>query len=279
MEEKSTVDTTPAPAANKYFVEALDRGLKVLDLFGLDAPELRLTDISERAGISKPLAYRITSTLEAGGFLTRDPDTKRYRLGIRVFQLGIVAQHSIDMRRIAHPSLQLLAAETRETVGLIVRDPQGPICVDVIESPQGLRVFAQVGRRMPWHAGSSGKVILAYLPADEQEHILEADHFEKFTPSTITAPNALRETLGQIRRDGYYVGTHDLDEHALGVAAPVFDHEGNVRGAVSVSAPTIRMSEPSEIRWLTEQTLEITRLISRQLGYQPSLAASERVVR
>jgi DNA-binding IclR family transcriptional regulator len=265
------VATTEAPAGNKYFVEALDRGLKVLDAFGPDAPELRLTDISERVGISKSLAYRITSTLEASGYLARDPDTKRYRLGIRVFQLGIVAEHSIDVRRIAQPALRQLAAETRETVGLIVRDMQGPICVDVIESPQGLRVFAQVGRRMPWHAGSSGKVILAYLPLAEQERILEADRFEQFTPTTITDPNLLRETLEQIRRDGYYVGTHDLDEHALGVAAPIFDHENCICGAISVSAPAIRMSEPAEIRWLTERTLEATQVVSRQLGYRPAV--------
>lgn len=264
------VATTGAPAGGKYFVEALDRGLKVLDAFGPDAPELRLTDISERVGISKSLAYRITSTLEASGYLTRDPETKRYRLGIRVFQLGIVAEHSIDIRRIAQPTLRQLAAETRETVGLIVRDPLGPICVDVIESPQGLRVFAQVGRRMPWHAGSSGKVILAYLPTGEQERILEADQFERFTPTTITDPEMLRATLAQIRRDGYYVGTHDLDEHALGVAAPIFDHEGSVCGAISVSAPTIRMSEPSEISVLTDQTLQATSQISQQLGYRPA---------
>jgi DNA-binding IclR family transcriptional regulator len=263
------VATTGAPAGNKYFVEALDRGLKVLDAFGPDAPELRLTDISERVGISKSLAYRITSTLEAGGYLTRDPDTKRYRLGIRLFQLGIVAENSIDIRRIAQPALRQLSAETRETVGLILRDPQGPICVDVIESPQGLRVFAQMGRRMPWHAGSSGKVVLAFLSPAEQERILEADRFEQFTATTITDPHALRATLEQIRRDGYYVGTHDLDEHALGVAAPIFDHESRVCGAVSVSAPTIRMSEPAEIRWLTERTLDATASISRQLGYQP----------
>jgi DNA-binding IclR family transcriptional regulator len=263
------VVTTGAASGNKYFVEALDRGLKVLDAFGPDAPELRLTDISERVGISKSLAYRITSTLEAGGYLTRDPDTKRYRLGIRVFQLGIVAENSIDIRRIAQPALRQLAGETRETVGLILRDPQGPVCVDVIESSQGLRVFAQVGRRMPWHAGSSGKVVLAYLPIAEQERILEADRFEQFTATTIIDPNVLRETLEQIRHDGYYVGTHDLDEHALGVAAPIFDHENRVCGAVSVSAPTIRMSEPAEIRWLTERTREATESISRQLGYRP----------
>lgn len=257
-----------APVGGKYFVEALDRGLKVLDVFTSDDPELRLTDISERVGISKSLAYRITTTLEASGYLTRDPDTKRYRLGVRVFQLGIVAERSIELRRIALPSLRLLAAETGETVGLIVNDPQGPVCVDVIESPKGLRVFAQVGRRMPWHAGSSGKVILAFLPEAERERILSAGGFERFNPTTVTDPDLLRETLAQIRRDGYYIGTHDLDEHALGVAAPVFDHESHISGAVSVSAPTIRMSEPAEIRLLTEQTLEATKQISRQLGYR-----------
>jgi len=162
--------------SKKYIVEALERGLNVLDVF-MDSHEreLRLTDISNRLGLTKPHTLRIVSTLEANGYLTRDPETKRYRLGTRVFQLGIAAGKNLDLRRAAAPALRNLADETRETIGLIVADPVGPICIDVIESPQGLQVFAQIGRRMPWPAGTSGKVVLAYLPREKQLEILVAN--------------------------------------------------------------------------------------------------------
>src|SRR5215218_1771139 len=251
----------------RYIVEALERGLKVLDLFSEPGtPGLRLTDISDRLGISKSLALRITSTLEAGGYLTRDAETKRYRLGVRLYQLGLAAEQNLDLRRIAQPLLRRLAEETRETVSLIAVDNAGPLCIDVIESPQGLRVFAQVGRRMPWHAGSSGKVVLAFLSQREQERIL-AGPFEKFTATTVTNPEQLRETLAEIRKNGFYVGMTDLDEHALGVAGPIFGHDGQVCGSVSVSAPTSRMSNQCEIDRMIVRVCETTAHISRQLGF------------
>jgi DNA-binding IclR family transcriptional regulator len=254
---------------DKYIVEALDRGLKVLDVFASDpdTTELRLTDISARLSMSKSLTLRMTTTLEASGYLIRDPETKRYRLGIRVFQLGLAAERSLDLRRIAAPILRRLADKTRETVSLIAVDASGPICVDVTESPQGLRVFAQVGRLMPWNAGTSGKVVLAYLPPGRQATIL-AGTFERYTDSTITDPDQLRTVPERIRRDGYYVGTTGLDEHALGVAAPIFDHERTVQGAVSVSAPASRMSHPEEITSITERVCSAADAISSSLGWQ-----------
>jgi DNA-binding IclR family transcriptional regulator len=251
----------------KYIVEALDRGLKVLDVFADSGDrELRLTEISERLGLSKSLTLRMTSTLEARGYLARDPETKRYRLGVRAFRLGLAAERNFDLKRVAAPILRDLARDTRETISLIAVDAAGPICIEVIESPQRVRVFAQVGRRMPWHAGTSGKVILAYLSPEEQVEILSGT-FEKYSATTVTDPAELRSVLEQIRRDGYYVGTTDLDEHARGVAAPIFDHTGELQGAVSVSAPVSRMSLDEETASLRDRVRAAAAAISISLGW------------
>lgn len=261
----------------RYFVENVGRVMQVLDLFASDGGELRLTDLSERLGISKPQVLRIVSTLEQGGYLTRDPDTKRYRLGLRLFMLGMVVQQQMDLRRAAQPVLNRLALESEETVGLFVPEHLGPICVDVIDSPHGLRIFAQHGRRMPWNAGSSAKVILAFLPEDKREEVLAKTQFKKYTERTVTDPDALRDVLARIREDGYHFAEQDLDLGAGGIAAPVFDNSTSIVGAISVAAPVSRLFR-RDIQQLVQLVVEACRETSVQLGYSSFSGVSQPTV-
>ncbi|MGH2559664.1 MAG: IclR family transcriptional regulator [Thermomicrobiales bacterium] len=240
--------------------------MQVLDCFTLETPELRLTDLSERLRLSKAQVLRILSTLESGGYLTRDPVTKRYRLGVHLFHLGTVARQQMDIRRVAQPQLRWLLEETQETAALFVPDPLGPICVDVLQSPKAMRVFAQLGSRMPWNAGTSPKVILAHLPEEERERFLSQADLKRYTPYTVTDPDALREVLCQIRRDGYHIGDRDLDEGAMGIGAPIFDHAGRIAGAIGVAAPATRLPN-HEVARFVDLVRTATSEISRQLGY------------
>lgn len=255
--------------STRYHLESVARVMQTLDAFTPESPELRLTDLSARLGLPKPQVLRIVSTLESGGYLHRDPETKRYRLGLRLFRLGMSVREQLDLRRIARPVIQALADRTLETVGLMVTDHVGPICVDVIESPKGLRVFAQVGRRMPWNAGTSGKVILAFLPEPERERILTGAHFARYTASTIVDPDQLRPLLAEIRAAGYHVAAKDLDDDAIGVAAPLFDHDGAIAGAISIAAPLSRTGE-RERQAMIDGIRAGAADISRQLGYSPN---------
>jgi IclR family KDG regulon transcriptional repressor len=253
-----------------YFLESVDRVMKVLDCFTMESPELRLTDLSDRLGIPKAQVLRIVSTLEAGGYLLRDPSSKRYRLGIRLFHLGMIVRCGMDLRRIAHPHLRQLAEATKETSRLIVPDELGPICIDVVESPRGIRVFAQLGARMPWHAGTSPKLLLAYLPDEQRERILARGGFRRYTERTITDPDVLRMTLLEIRRCGYHVGVRDLDEDAIGISAPIFDDRDQIAGAVNVAAPASRTTESETLRFV-DLVRTAAADISRQLGHRPHL--------
>lgn len=249
-----------------YFLESVDRVMKVLDAFESDAQELRLTDLSVRLNMPKPQVLRIVSTLQTGGYIERDPVTKRYRLGLRLFQLGMVVRQQLSLRRIARPVLNHLAERTHETVALFRADPSGAICIDVIESPKGLRIFAQEGRRMPWNAGAAGKAILAYLPEPEREAILANASFEQYTPFTVTQPDRLRQILDEIREVGYAMSAGDLDPDAAGISAPVLDANHRVAGAVSIGGPKSRMSAAE-----LPELIELVRLgaaeVSRGLGY------------
>jgi IclR family KDG regulon transcriptional repressor len=256
-----------------YHLESVERVMKVLDCFTPETPELRLTDLSERLGISKAPLLRTLATLEAGAYLSRDPLTKRYRLGVRLFHLGMLVRHQMDLRTVAQPELQRLAELTGETAALFVSDLLGPICIDVVQSSKAMRVFAHPGTRMPWNAGTSPKVILAYLPADERERILSRGGFERYTDFTVTDPNRIREILGDIRAAGYHVGIRDLDADALGVGAPIFDDAGRIAAAISVAAPAVRIPR-ADLARTVELVRDAASAISRQLGHAKDGSAS-----
>ena len=258
-------------------LECVARTMQMLDMFETEDAELRLTDLSERLGVSKPQALRMASTLEQGGYLARDPETKRYRLGLRLFMLGMAVQRQLDLRSVAQQFLRELAAHTNETVGLFVPDPAGPVCVDVIHTQHGLRVFAQEGRRMPWNAGTSAKVILAYLPDDDRERILTTTRFQRFNSFTTTEPAELRNMLDRIRAEGFYIGTQDLDLGSAGIAGPVFDHHGAIAGAIGLSAPVTRLTESSFPEYV-QQVLEACHRTSQQLGYGGSPPDYDRLI-
>lgn len=258
-----------------YFLEGVDRVLHVLDCFSMTEAELRLTDFSERLGLPKSQVLRILSTLEAGGYLIRDPVTKRYRLSIRFFHLGMIVRSHMDLRRIARPCLEWLATQTGETARLVVPDEAGPVCMDQVESPRSIRVFAQVGARMPWNAGASALVILAYLPEEQRERILAHGGFKRYTDRTITEPDRLRAEALTLRQHGYYISTGTLDEDAVGVSAPIFDDTGAIAGTLNFTAPLNRLP-PCELERDVDLVCEAARETSIQLGYQPELAAVRR---
>jgi DNA-binding IclR family transcriptional regulator len=250
----------------RYFLDSVDRVMQVLNCFSLERPELRLADLSEQLDMHKTQVRRIASTLESGGYLIRDPETKRYRLGMRFLQLGMIARAGLDIRRVALPHLRRLVEETRETARLIVPNDSGPICIDLIESPQSIRVFAQLGSVMPWHAGTSPKLILAYLPPEHRERIIAGITFVRYTERTITDADALRAELDQIRGQDVYVAAGDLDREAAGVSAPIFDYHGSIVGTVSISGPTTRITGDEFSRFI-ELVRGAGRSISADLGY------------
>ena len=249
-----------------YWLEGVGRVMRVLDCFTEANPSLRLTDLSERSGITKTQALRIASTLESGCYLHRDPETKRYRLGTRLFHLGMAVYNSMDLRRIAHPYLQRLVEATQETARLIVPHPSGPVCVDLVESTKGIRVFAQLGAKMPWNAGTSPKLILAYLPEDERERILARHPFKRYTERTIVDVEALRREVLSIRGQDFYFCDGDLDEDAFGVSAPIFDHVDRIIAAINVSGPSSRLSK-AEVDRFIKLVRTAGAEISREFGH------------
>lgn len=251
---------------SNYTLQSVERTLRVLDCFSREEPSLRLTDISERLEINMPQTLRMVSTLESCGMLSRDPDSKRYSLGIKLFYLGMLVRNQLDLREVVQPYLRQLVDKTQETARLVVPDSVEPVCIDLVSSPRPIRIHAEIGQRMPWNAATPGKIMLAYFDEARREEILQRNIFRKFTRHTVTDPDVLRSQLDKIREQGYYVSIGELtSEDSCGIGAPIFDADDQIVGVITVVGPAQRLDQTG-IDNVVRRVIHAARSATRDLG-------------
>jgi DNA-binding IclR family transcriptional regulator len=218
-----------------------DKVLDVLLLFEEAWPELSADEICELIDAPRSTTYRYIRTLRDKGFLEKST-TGGFRLGPRLLQLGRIARSRLDISDIALPVMEDIARQTRETVLLTRLFGSSAVCVERIEGPQTVRISFDLGQVQPLHAGASSKILLAY--ADEKtwdEHLRLP--LERFTEYTITDPDVLKESLHQVRRQGYCASESEVDVGARAVAVPILDARGRIVAALSSTGPAFRVDD------------------------------------
>lgn len=256
-------------------LSTVTKALKVLQAFRYEEPVLGVSELARRLGIAKSSVHRILSTLLAEGFVVKTPDD-RYRLGLRVHELGQVAVHSLRLREVAHHHLEHLRNESGETVHLAVLDGFEVVYVDRFESKNTLRLFSRIGLRMDAHATSSGKCLLAFGPPEATEAVLAAGLARK-TGRTIGSKAALLGALEQVRRDGYATSIDEGGEGVSSVGAPVFGHDGSCIAAVSIAGPSLRMKNEllgRYARMARRCALEVSTAMGARVGTATSRVGS-----
>ncbi|WP_145144813.1 IclR family transcriptional regulator [Roseomonas gilardii] len=252
-----------------YTIAAVDRALALLELVA-EHPGIGISDLARLSGDTKTLVFRMATTLEGRGYLHKDSETRGYTLGHKPLLLSEKMQHQMPLLRIANPVLDDLVARTRENVSLFVREGKQSVCVGIRQSPQPIRLYAELGRQGPLHVGGAPKLLLAHAPAEIQDAVAAAP-LDRFTPETITDPQRLRERLDRIRAQGYNVSHGDQDAGAFSVAAPVRDHAGKVIAAISVAGPQSRLNEDLE-RLYVRIVLDAAGDVSARLGWRDAAA-------
>ncbi len=250
-----------------YLLGSLRKGLEVIDCFTRQKT-WSLAELAAALGQSKPTVFRILHTIEAFGYLQKDPDTGRYSLAMRLHTLGSAAVHHEQLRWQALPPLQDLARETGETVHVGILYDNAAICVQAVDGSRLIRMHAFVGKRTPAHASALGKVLLAHLPDAELDGFV-ANGLPGFTPNTITTPAALREALHLVRAQGWALDDEEMEIGLRCLGAPIIDHAGRPCACVAVSAPAARM-DPARIAELIPRVKATAARISRMLG-SPSM--------
>lgn len=252
--------------------QLLERTFAVLALFDGERAEWTTTEISQACGLPLPTVHRIVVALDAHGYLVRDLASKRFRLGPAAIRLGRAALSANSLPTVASSLLPQLTAETMETSLLTVptvgRD--GTLCVVRVESPHPLRLSVEPGRRLPLHAGANQKVILAFLPKDDQERVL-AGPLEKLSGRTISTPNALRAELETIRGCGWAYSLEETDPGVWGAAVALLDPAGHAVAAVGVAGPRVRLSR-SVVRRSLEATRHVAVEMASSLGLECAVA-------
>ena len=251
---------------NRYHVEALSRGMQILEAFTEGTSSLSLTEIASSVGLDKSTTFRFAHTLEKLGYLERNPETKQYRPGLRVLRLGFAALNSLDIAQIAQPHLKALSAECGETANMTVRDGAEIVYVVRIKTRQIISANLQVGSRLPVYCTSMGKAQLTDLSRQELDALLGEGPYPKIGPNTITTLNALIVELDQVRQQGYAVNDEELAAGLRAVAAPDRHHNGEIVAAINISVPTARASRQELEQVLAPMVTETAREISLALG-------------
>lgn len=246
-------------------VRAVERALQILGCFDDEHPERGISEIAQAVQLHKATTHRIVSTLLSFGFMERADDGQRYRLGMRLAQLGYMVIHRQDLRREAVPYMRDLADRLGETCDLCVYDRGQVLYLEVIQANHALTIAASVGRSLPVHATASGKVLLAYLPETERERLL-AQPLAMHTDHTLTCPEDLRRQLEDVRRSGYAVDDEELEVGIRAVSAPVRNRDGKVVAAMSIAGPATRLTQ-ERVPQIAQDLAATAANLSRRMGW------------
>ena len=257
---------TGGSARHPYSLESLRKGLELLDCFARQET-WSFAELAADLGHSKPTVFRILHTIEAFGYLQKDPKTGRYSLAMRFHALGSAAVRHEQLQWQALPPIQDLARETGETVHVGILYEDEAICVQSVDGTSFVRMHAFVGKRIPAHASALGKVLLAHLPDAELDALI-SDGLVRLTPHTITDPASLRAALHQIRTDGWGLDDEEMEIGLRCVGAPITDHSSRPCASVAVSAPAVRMDQ-QRVSALIPLVKATAARISRMLGGPP----------
>ena len=232
----------PRLQSDPYQLQGLDRVVAILDLLGASDDSLNLAEICQRMGLHKSTAHRALMALERTGMIER-ASASRYRLGLKLYDMGNRAVEQIDLRSRVHPHLRKLALRVGETVHLGVLHKTRVVYIDKVE-PINRRVCisSRTGTSNPVYSTSLGKAILAYLPAEEVAKTVTKIQFTGFTSKTLSSADELLEALDRVRRRGYAVDDEEMEIGTRCVGAPILDATGRPIAAVSISGSATRLA-------------------------------------
>lgn len=255
-------EQTPRKTAT---IQSIERATAILRSFTEADPELRVTELAQRLGLHKSTVSRILATLQQEGLVAQNPETGRYRLGLGLISLAGVALGRLDVRGVSQPYLNRLVEVSQETVNVTVIDGQECVNIERVASPKSIRYVGWIGRRTPLHCTAAGKVLIAEMSTEERCDLLPSS-LTAYTDKTIVDVSLLDRSMDQIRRQGFAIVHEEFEEGFSAVAAPVYDHDGQVAGAISISGPSYRLG-PGQIEAFVVPLLETTAMISADMGY------------
>ena len=246
-----------------HFVQSLERGLAVIRAFDEHHPELTLSDVARRTGLTRAAARRFLLTLADLGYMRTDG--RWFTLSPRILELGYAYLSSASLPEVAEPHLERLVAEVHESSSVSVLDGEDIVYVARVPTSRIMTVSINVGTRFPAYATSMGRVLLAALDDAALDAYLAGVELRPLSPRTITSAEALRAELARVRHQGWALVDQELEEGLRSVAAPIRDRAGAAVGAVNLSAHASRMTIDAARRGLIPPLLATAARIEADL--------------
>jgi len=256
----------PIKSAMRNQFKSLLRAIDMLDLLEENAT-LSVAEISNLLGLPRSTTYKYLAVMRECRFLDYDQSLEKYKLGMKLFELGSAVQNRFAIDKIAHPYMEELSNQLGETVGLTVLDRNDALYVEKVEpeTSSTMVILLRRGIRFPLHAGAASKILLAHLQDEKIETFLKTQKLVKYTGKTIVDPDKLRKEVKAIRKAGYAFSEEEIDLGVRALAAPIFDHEGKIAAGLVVFGPTQRIDDQKKEKILRSM-LECSKQISKRIG-------------
>ena len=247
-------------------VQSVEKAMHLLNCLALSGQPMTLQEISLSTGWAKSTIHGLLSAMREYGVVEQSRINGKYRLGIRLFELGSLVSGDWDVLLVSKPHLQELARRTGESAHLGMLDHADVLYLDHADDRRTLRIVTEAGTRLPPHATAIGKAMLAHLPEAEQRRALSGE-LSAYTPHTITVFSALQEEFARIRTQGFAIENGELRVGLRAVAAPIFNAYKQPAYAIGVTGMFRRITDETFV--LAQQLVcDAARAISSELGYR-----------
>jgi DNA-binding IclR family transcriptional regulator len=252
---------------SKNNIKSIVKADKIINVIAYERKPIALSELSNRLHIAKSTLHGILATLTNIGYLQQDQETGKYKLGVRLFELGSQITSTWDEKAIVQPYMAELVEMSDETVHLAMLSDGEVLYVDKLEGNSSIRIVTAPGVKLPVHCTGVGKVLLAYCKEAEIQEILERFTLQKYTDYTMTDIEKLHKELEKIRKKGYSYDNQEYLDGLRCLSAPIFDRHGKVIFALSISGPLSRMNKENMAKYLS-RLLAAASEISMKFGYR-----------
>lgn len=250
--------------SKKGRIKSIDKVLNLLEFLSVNEQEIGIAKISKKLNIGLSTIHRILTTLKSRNYIIQNKQTAKYRLGIKLFELGCAVQSTAHLVEIAKPYLKQLSQSTKETANLAVLEAKEVIYLATIESPEILRTEIKPGTRTPAHCTALGKVLLAFISDWEFESLYKNDEsLSNLTPNSITSLEELKKHLKKVKEQGYAI---DMEEYKIGInclGVPVINRNQAI-AAISITGPASRFTL-DEMKKVKSKLIAMSKEIFNQL--------------
>jgi DNA-binding IclR family transcriptional regulator len=247
-------------------VQSIDRAVAIIECFNEVKRELKLSEISEKLGLNKSTVHGIITTLKYHGFISQNEETQKYKLGIRFIEVGELVINSLNIRKAVLSVIGEICDKVEETIHVGMLDGLDIVWIEKKECTKSIKTSTKIGERLPAYATADGKIILSFIDKEKIKNYLPKK-IPKYTENTITNKAELIKRLEEAKQNGYTIDNEEFVEGIKCVAAPIFDHEGNVKFSLSTTGPAFRMTD-ERIKELVIIIKEAANEISRRIGYK-----------